>query len=156
MQEKSTSSLREAQGLTMDISGHANPLGNFKYVSIFGNSLYELTFQKHQGHHYTCTCCEISAPLCNLYFSVLYNSHSFSVLQKIIKILQFVQYRNSLNFLICNFLYRWHKIPPILYICIFSTGLPHLTWKTQGIRKIVKISRNLNSDRKNLENSGKT
>ena len=90
MQERSTSA--EAQGLTMDISGYANPLVNFKYVYIFGNSLYELTFRKHQGHHYTCTCCKISVPLSNLCFSVLYNSHSFSVLQKIIKILQTVFY----------------------------------------------------------------
>ena len=89
MQERSTSALREAQGLTMNISGSADPLVIFKYVYIFGNSLYELTFQKHQGHHYTCTCCEISVPLSNLCFSVLYNSHSFSVLQKI-KILQIV------------------------------------------------------------------
>ena len=88
MQERSTSA--EAQGLTMDISGYADPLVNFKYVYIFGNSLYELTFQKHQGHHHTCTCCKISVPLSNLCFSVLYNSHSFSVLQKIIKILQTV------------------------------------------------------------------
>ena len=92
MQERSTSALREAQGLTtcMDISGYANPLVSLKYVYIFGNSLYELTFQKHPGHHYTCTGCKISVPLSNLCFSVLYNSHSFSVLQKIIKILQIV------------------------------------------------------------------
>ena len=90
MQERSTSALREAQGLTMDISGYANPFVNLKYEHIFGNSLYELTFQKHQGHHYTCTCCEISVPLSNLCFSVLYNLDLFSVLWKIIKILQIV------------------------------------------------------------------
>ena len=157
MQERSTSALREAQCLTKDISGYANLLVNFKYVYIFGNSLYELTFQKHQGHHYTCTCCDILVPLSNLCFlyctihiHFLYYRKSSTFYK-----LFFLQYKNSINYLICNF-FVVQKFLQFHKFLFFSTGGHFYPGKLREFEKLSKSRGNLNSDRKNLENSGKT